>query len=73
VEAFKKMIYTEYIDFFKNRKRIKNDIAVFSEGFKDKFEKLLFMSTEQTIKIGYLQKFLPILDEKTNITHEMLV
>lgn len=63
IDEFVQFIGSEYIDFFKNRQRIKNEILENSNEYKDKFQQLLVLSVDYSKKFHYIEQLLPVLVE----------
>ena len=55
IDEFVQFIGSEYIDFFKNRQRIKNEILENSNEYKDKFQQLLVLSVDYSKKFHYIE------------------
>ena len=72
IDEFVQFIGSEYIDFFKNRHRIKNEILENSNEYKDKFQQLLVLSVDYSKKFHYIEQLLPVLVEQTKFTAEIL-
>lgn len=68
IKEFKDMIYTEYADFFKNRKRIKAEILSYTADTSEKVNKFQMTLDMHSQNLEFLNRMMPYITEILNLT-----
>ena len=63
LEEFKKYISEEYVDFFKNRRRIKLEIIEHAKEYRNRYRVLAALNDDYSFKFNYLDAIIPVLAE----------
>lgn len=70
---FKDHINLEYVEFFKNRRKIRIEVAQHAREYKNKFAVLTSLNEEFTYKFSYIDKILPVLVEQGRLAYNVLL
>ena len=70
---FKEHINLEYVEFFKNRRKIRLEVAQHAREYKNKFAVLTSLNEEFTYKFSYIDKILPVLVEQSRLAYNVML
>ena len=70
---FKDYIHLEYVEFFKNRRKIRIEVAQHAREYKNKFAVLTSLNEEFTYKFSYIDKILPVLVEQGRLAYNVIL
>lgn len=69
------MDYThkEYLDFYRNRNRVKAEIAAHAKEYKDRLQYIIWQNTDYARQLTSLQSLLSILIEQSNMANSVVL
>lgn len=73
MDEFKKYVSHEYVDFFKNRKRVKMEIMEHSKEYRNRYKVLSALSDHFSFKFNNIDLIIPIISEQCRLTYNILL